>query len=154
MIMNSTRKPLNLIKSPIFTNTPCKSTCLYNAPSMHTVEKSTLWTDAGVDQNLSGKSKPGFSRPCLCLSDTHHFWVIFVVFGGILERDLCFQWVECKFVIFVVFATRFTKNTVCQAFSQPDQLASKCKRASERKLQVVSPRCGADFRPTPNLRIP
>ena len=34
---NSTRKPLNLIKSPIFTNTPCKSTCLYNAPSMHTV---------------------------------------------------------------------------------------------------------------------
>ena len=35
---NSTRKPLNLKKSPIFTNTPCKSTCLYNAPSMHTVE--------------------------------------------------------------------------------------------------------------------
>ena len=31
---NSTRKPLNFIKSPIFTNTPCKSTCLYNAPSM------------------------------------------------------------------------------------------------------------------------
>ena len=28
------------IKSPIFTNTPCKSTCIYNAPSMHTVEKS------------------------------------------------------------------------------------------------------------------
>ena len=38
---NSTRKPLNLIKSPIFTNTPCKSTCLYNAPSMHTVDKKT-----------------------------------------------------------------------------------------------------------------
>ena len=37
---NSTRKPLNLIKSLIFTNTPCKSTCLYNAPSMHTVEKN------------------------------------------------------------------------------------------------------------------
>ena len=36
---NSTRKPLNLIKSPIFTNTPCKSTCLYNAPSMHTVDQ-------------------------------------------------------------------------------------------------------------------
>ena len=34
----STRKSLNLIKSPIFTNTPCKSTCLYNAPSMHTVD--------------------------------------------------------------------------------------------------------------------
>ena len=34
----STRKPLNLIKSPIFTNAPCKTTCLYNAPSMHTVE--------------------------------------------------------------------------------------------------------------------
>ena len=36
---NSTRKALNLIKSLIFTNAPCKSTCLYNAPSMHTVEK-------------------------------------------------------------------------------------------------------------------
>ena len=35
---NSTRKPLKLIKSPIFTNTPCKSSFLYNAPSMHTVE--------------------------------------------------------------------------------------------------------------------
>ena len=35
---NSTRKPLNLIKSPIFTNAPCKTTCLYNAPSMHTLE--------------------------------------------------------------------------------------------------------------------
>ena len=34
---NSTRKPLNLIKSPIFTNTPCKSSFLYNAPSMRTV---------------------------------------------------------------------------------------------------------------------
>ena len=36
---NSTRKPLNLIKSPIFTNAPCKSTCLYNAPSLHTLDK-------------------------------------------------------------------------------------------------------------------
>ena len=37
--MNSTRKPLNLIKSPIFTNAPCKSTCLCNAPSLHTLKK-------------------------------------------------------------------------------------------------------------------
>ena len=35
---NSTRKPLNLIKSPIFTNAPCKTACLYNAPSMHTLD--------------------------------------------------------------------------------------------------------------------
>ena len=35
---NSTRKPLNLIESPIFTNAPCKTACLYNAPSMHTLE--------------------------------------------------------------------------------------------------------------------
>ena len=35
---NSTRKPLNLIKSRIFTNAPCKTACLYNAPSMHTLE--------------------------------------------------------------------------------------------------------------------
>ena len=32
------RKPLNLLKSPIFANTPCKSPFLYNAPSVHTVE--------------------------------------------------------------------------------------------------------------------
>ena len=36
---SATRRPLNWIKSLIFTNTPCKPTCLYNAPSMHTVEK-------------------------------------------------------------------------------------------------------------------
>ena len=36
---NSIRKPLNLVKSPIFTNAPCKTACLYNAPSMHTVER-------------------------------------------------------------------------------------------------------------------
>ena len=32
------RGPLNLIKSPIFTNPPGKSACLYNAPSVHIVE--------------------------------------------------------------------------------------------------------------------
>ena len=35
---NSTRKPFKFNKIPDFTNTPCKPTCLYNAPSMHTVE--------------------------------------------------------------------------------------------------------------------
>ena len=35
---SSTRKPSNSIKSLIFTNTPCKSTCLYNAPSLHIAE--------------------------------------------------------------------------------------------------------------------
>ena len=39
---NSTRNPLNLIKSLIFTNAPCKTACLYNAPSMHTVEMFNL----------------------------------------------------------------------------------------------------------------
>ena len=34
--------PLNLLKSQIFTNTPCKSTCLYNAPSLHTVDLDEL----------------------------------------------------------------------------------------------------------------
>ena len=29
-------------KSWIFTNAPCKTACLYNAPSMHTVEQSTF----------------------------------------------------------------------------------------------------------------
>ena len=47
---NSRRKPLNLIKFPIFTNTPCKSTCLCNAPSMHTVDKisGVIILDTGV----------------------------------------------------------------------------------------------------------
>ena len=30
---------LSLIESPIFTNTPCKSTCLCNAPSLHIVDE-------------------------------------------------------------------------------------------------------------------
>ena len=32
------KKTLKFNKSPIFTNTPCKSTCLYSAPSMHIVD--------------------------------------------------------------------------------------------------------------------
>ena len=35
---NSTRKPLHVISSPIFTNTPCESSFLCNAPSVHTVD--------------------------------------------------------------------------------------------------------------------
>ena len=49
---NSRRKPLNLINSPIFTNTPCKSSFLYNAPSVHTVE--------GIPKN---QGKEGQSAP-------------------------------------------------------------------------------------------
>ena len=30
--------PLHVVKSPILTNTPCKSTCLYNSPVLRTVD--------------------------------------------------------------------------------------------------------------------
>ena len=56
------------------------------------------------------------------LSDTRHFRH-FRRCRGSEEPNPCFQWVECKFVIFAVFVktapfwqetkTRFTKNTVC-----------------------------------------
>ena len=48
---NSTRKPLNLLESPIFTHAPCKSTCLYNAPSIHTVKirKGKNWGHSGLE---------------------------------------------------------------------------------------------------------
>ena len=36
------KENLQIQKTLIFTNTPCKSTCLYNAPSMHTVDFSAL----------------------------------------------------------------------------------------------------------------
>ena len=71
---------------------------------------------------LQGRANPAFSKPCLCLSDTRHFRH-FHRFRGSEERSPCFQWVECKFVIFTVFVktasfwqgtkTRFTTNTVC-----------------------------------------
>ena len=35
---NSARQPLVFVKSLIFTNAPCKPTCLYSAPSLHTVD--------------------------------------------------------------------------------------------------------------------
>ena len=58
-----------------------------------------------------GRTNPA----CLCLSDFRPF----SRFGGVEDRNPCFQWVECKFVIFAKTApfwqrtTRFTKNTVC-----------------------------------------
>ena len=69
-----------------------------------------------------GRTNPAFSRPCLFLSDTRYFRH-FRRFRWSEEPNPCFQWVECKFVIFAVFVktapfwqgtkTRFTKNTVC-----------------------------------------
>ena len=49
-----------------------------------------------------GRANPAFSKPCLFLSDTRHFRH-FRRFRGSEERNPCFQWVECKFVIFAVF---------------------------------------------------
>ena len=56
---NSTRKPLNLIKSPIFANAPCKTTCLYNAPSMHTVDKNHNWSRSDLNR-CDSKSLAGW----------------------------------------------------------------------------------------------
>ena len=59
---NSTRKPLKLV----FTNTPCKSTCLYNAPSLHTVDFQVFSLSKLVKMhplNLGGALK-GFRILC------------------------------------------------------------------------------------------
>ena len=71
---------------------------------------------------IQGRTNPAFSKPCLFLSDTRHFRH-FRRSRWSEEPNPCFQWVECKFVIFAVFVkmapfwqgtrTRFTKNTVC-----------------------------------------
>ena len=58
---NSTGQPLNLIKSPSFTNNPSKSTCLYNAPSWHTVDAmQTLKTDGSQigSEQMKAKESP------------------------------------------------------------------------------------------------
>ena len=60
---SSTRKPLNLIKSSIFTNTPCKHTCLYNAPSMHTVDSGGSQKSMfGLKMTFSGFPVAGLCR--------------------------------------------------------------------------------------------
>ena len=65
---------VNLIKSLIFTTTPCKSTCLYNAPSMHTVKRSKFTTQrtaipAAIYRNAGG---PGLKVPGPVLFE--QFW--------------------------------------------------------------------------------
>ena len=45
------RKPLDLRKSPIFTNTPCKSPVLCNAPSVHTVDSLQRLTNPEIENN-------------------------------------------------------------------------------------------------------
>ena len=66
---NSTRKPLNLVKSRIFTNAPCKSPFLYNAPSMHTVEQSQVsqyfQRNNGEKSQASRQCVSGETVPCL-----------------------------------------------------------------------------------------
>ena len=51
---------------------------------------------------IQGRTNPAFSKPCLFLSDTRqsrHFRR----FRWSEEPNPCFQWVECKFVIFAAF---------------------------------------------------
>ena len=97
-------------------------------PSFFSVPPPKKELEGQCDCSLSGKKKfqgrtnPAFSKPCLFLSDTRHFRH-FRRFWGSEEPNPCFQWVECKFVIFAVFVktapfwqgtkTRFNKNTVC-----------------------------------------
>ena len=81
---------------------------------------------------FQGRASPAFSKPYLCLSDTRHFRH-FRRFRGSEERSPCFQWVECKFVIFAVFVetagfwqgtkTGFTQNIVCAtpSFGPPEK---------------------------------
>ena len=101
--------------------------------------------------HFSGMSKPGFSKPCLCLSDTRHFRH-FRRFRGCDERSPCFWWVECKFVIFAVLVktapfwqgtkTRFTRNTVCATlnFSESailSQVHPPSKIKSNKKFKAL-----------------
>ena len=59
---NSTGNPLNLIKCPIFTNTPCKSTCLNNAPSLHTVDTCFKGSRTSYEVKMLGNFWPTFGR--------------------------------------------------------------------------------------------
>ena len=81
---NSPKNPLNLIKSPICTNTPCKPTCLYNAPSMHTVE--FISKSAGKFlASLRGANIKEFKRAIFlkaCRS-FHDFWQRSPAFHGV-----------------------------------------------------------------------
>ena len=75
-----------------------------------------------------GRTNPAFSKPCLFLSDTRHSRH-FRCFRAFEDRNPCFQWVECKFVISAVFVktapfgrgqkhglpkTRFVPPRVCK----------------------------------------
>ena len=58
-------------KSPIFTNTPCKSTCLYNAPSMRTLQKR-LQTEACPSTVLRSFAEPIGTKTLLWSEEA--FW--------------------------------------------------------------------------------
>ena len=49
------------IKSPIFTNAPCKTACLYNAPSMHTLDhiRNYYLSNSKTFQDGSGNGNLG-----------------------------------------------------------------------------------------------
>ena len=86
---NSTRKPLNLIKSPIFTNAPCKTACLYNVPSMHILDLNLAMVHLGWNLANFGEwatlislwdvEVPLFLHMLLCVMMCHdgilHVWV-------------------------------------------------------------------------------
>ena len=79
----STGKPLNLTKSLIDKNTPCKSACLYNAPSICTVDLRSL--EARGEEVDSARCRRN-SRYFACSPE--NVWV----FSLNLPRDSALKW--------------------------------------------------------------
>ena len=61
----STSKPWNLIESRIFTNAPCKSTRLCNAPSVHSGPPELLWKLGCPTENDPPCAMAGYLRKSL-----------------------------------------------------------------------------------------
>ena len=85
---NSAKSPWNSFGPPIFTNNPCRSTCLCNAPSLHTVDKH--WSQGSAERiwgdflSWSGE----FSKKCLQVSQQISSANYSRNFGGLFLQGL------------------------------------------------------------------
>ena len=71
--------------------------------------RTSSWSFSLIFHQFQGRTNLAFSKPCLCLSDARHF-CHFRRFRVSEERNPCFQWVECRFVIFAVFVKSFGRG--------------------------------------------
>ena len=124
-------KLAEILRIPDFYKHPCKSTCLYNAPRMRTVENSIFRPLRGNEEDLRGNSKMQKLHQIL----VHLFGAIFAIKLGKMRFFVPKCWQQISLVPALYLSSRHVLNSRIYGFASLRTLARK---GIKKELQVPS----------------